>query len=127
MLQTPTRRSPRRLLPVPLRVELGSPHQTELAYALDLSRDGLCVQLPGTVPPGARIRLRFRLPLHALPIEASAEVAWVRPARESPVHFSEAGLRFEEIPPQQRELLDEFVCRAPCYWPGDGRLHSTPA
>lgn len=72
------------------------------AVGSDVSVDGLGVLHDGTaLHTGARVMTEFPLPGIGLPLEIPAEVVWVGEER--------AGLRFAEMDPGLRELVESFV------------------
>ena len=101
------RRSRRRDLRVPLRVEIFG-HQWSCAdpYAINLSSDGMCLQVSRPPRAGERLSVRFRLGPQARTIWADAKVAWVTGEEERApgMHFYEVGLRFLSL--GQRELTE---------------------
>ncbi len=86
-------------LPVKLRVENGAEMEGIL---LDLSEDGLDVLAAQPLCPGATISARFILPDETTEIDLRGEVAWANPNGES-------GVRYTELPDNQRQTLREWV------------------
>jgi hypothetical protein len=86
-------------LPVKLRVENGAEMEGIL---LDLSEDGLDVLAAQPLCPGATIHARFILPDDTTEIDLRGEVAWANPNGES-------GVRYTELPDNQRQTLREWV------------------
>lgn len=68
----------------------------------DVSVEGLGIRLDGDpLAPGSRTVAEFPLPGIGLPLELYAEVVWVDRNR--------AGLRFRDVDPGLRELVESFV------------------
>jgi c-di-GMP-binding flagellar brake protein YcgR len=76
--------------------------QRRRATTEDVSVDGLGILLDGDpLAAGSRAIAEFPLPGIGLPLALSAEVVWVGTDR--------AGLRFEDVDPGLRELVESFV------------------
>ena len=102
----------RRYLRVPVRVEVAATDsQYGSAYAINMSKTGLCLQSAEQYPPGLRLRLRFRLcPINER-VELEAEVIWCTQETDlAPgMTFYEVGVRFLAVPPREHKLLVAFV------------------
>lgn len=73
----------------------------------DFSRQGLGVLLPKPVERGEHVDLTMKVPGDNIPIFATAEVTWARPAEET--GQVGAGLRFLSIKPLDLARLLDFV------------------
>jgi len=73
----------------------------------DFSREGIGVLLPKRVEDKEHLDLTLRVPGDNVPIFATAEVAWTRPAKDRP--GTGAGLRLVTIKPLDLSRLLDFV------------------
>lgn len=71
---------------------------------LDLSEGGLAVQLPDGRRPTGRWQLVFTLPGNDAPLEIPAVLAWEGSGLQ-------AGVRFQQVPPETARLLREWLVR----------------
>lgn len=74
----------------------------------DISRTGLCLEGAVAMARGQSIHLSLELP--SGPVDAVAEVRWVR---QKPDGSSEAGLRFVRISQASLEAIDEVTQERP--------------
>jgi CheY-like chemotaxis protein len=65
--------------------------KTLYVQVINLSQEGMAVELLTAIPPGTHVQVRFDLPENYTTIEACGEVAWC--------HDGRAGIHFQEIPP----------------------------
>lgn len=106
----PPRIDRRRYPRVPVRVEVAATDSGS-AYAINMSKTGLCLQSAEQHAPGQRLRLRFRLCPSNEWVELEAEVVWCTQETDlAPgMTFYEVGVRFLAVPPREHELLVAFV------------------
>ena len=74
------------------------------ASTLNLSRGGMAIRTTTPLDPGAKIRVRFRLPGAAHDIDADGRVVW----QDRRVGM---GVQFETVEPAHQALIDQFVDR----------------
>ena len=94
------RSSPRVVLGIPIAYRFGNTIAT--ALTLNISRGGIAVRTTSPLTPGARIKLRFRLPSGKREVDVEARVAW----SDRRVGM---GLQFEKVEPADQAAVDEFV------------------
>ena len=102
-------------LPVALRVRLAARNEAELAEhrVLNLSRGGLFIRTDNPKPIGTVVRLVLELADGSVAIRAVGEVRYVAlPQSHDPSVIPGMGVRFLELDPRSRELLDR-LCAAP--------------
>ena len=110
----PPRSNSRRNLRVPVRVEVhAAAGDNSHGYAINVSRTGMGLQSTEAYKPGLNLHLRFRLCATDQWIELNSEVIWcMRDSDLSPgMIYYELGVRFVEVPPQVKGLLEAFVER----------------
>ncbi len=73
------------------------------SYILDISIGGVFIETNAKVQIGQRVVLNFSLPSHAHPFMMTGTAAW-----SGPRGF---GVRFDDITPQQKDLLKNYVDR----------------
>jgi uncharacterized protein (TIGR02266 family) len=89
-------------------VTLESDHNFYTGLTRDISAGGLFVATHALRPVGARLRVRFSLPGASAPIEADAEVRWVRDSRFSTLPPG-MGLRFVNVSGAALLAVSRFV------------------
>jgi uncharacterized protein (TIGR02266 family) len=94
------RSSPRVVLGIPIAYRFGNTIAT--ALTLNISRGGIAVRTTSPLTPGARIKLRFRLPSGKREVDVEARVAW----SDRRVGM---GLQFEGVNAADQAAIDEFV------------------
>ena len=94
------RSSPRVVLGIPVAYRSGDTITAVLT--LNISKGGIGIRTMNPLPPGTRVRLRFRLPGARREIEAEAQVTW----SDRRIGM---GLQFEKVPPAEQAAIDEFV------------------
>jgi uncharacterized protein (TIGR02266 family) len=117
--RTQPQRRPRRVLRVPLRVEVsGLPWPAVDEYAINLSCNGMCLQTAEPGKQGERLTLSFSLAPKSRTIRTEAEIAWVtcEEDRVPCMHFYEMGVRFLELGDQEHEEIARFVENTVNYW-----------
>lgn len=75
-----------------------------LGRTLDLSRDGLRLELDHAIPLRSRVRLHLALGERLLRLDG-----WVRSARVTGPRTAEMCVEFLGVTPEQRATLDEFL------------------
>jgi uncharacterized protein (TIGR02266 family) len=94
------RTSPRVVLGIPVAYRYGN--TIAAALTLNLSRGGVAIRTTSPLEPGAKLRVRLRLPGSKRDIDAEARVAWT----DRRVGM---GLQFERVEPTDQRAIDEFV------------------
>jgi uncharacterized protein (TIGR02266 family) len=94
------RSSPRVVLGIPVAYRYGN--TIAAALTLNLSRGGVAIRTTSPLEPGAKARVRFRLPGGRREIEADTRVAW----SDRRVGM---GLRFERVDPEDQQGIHGFV------------------
>lgn len=94
-------------------VEIEVQYRTEQeflsAYSRNISGGGIFVWTPQPLPPNHAVHLRFSLPGIAHPFEVSGIVVWSNPGSSRSFLPSGMGIKFVDLDPRSRELIDEFV------------------
>lgn len=87
-------------------------HNFYTGLTQDISSGGIFVATSIMYRVGDRLRIRFSLPGRPQPIEAEAEVRWVRDPRAMKTDSPEGiGLRFVELPSDAKSEISEFLSR----------------
>jgi uncharacterized protein (TIGR02266 family) len=96
------RRSPRVVMGIPVAFR----HADTIAAAvtLNLGKGGIAIRTATPLEPGARARVRFRVPNSKRDVDADARVTW----SDRQVGM---GLEFERVEPADQRAIDEFVDR----------------
>ncbi len=94
------RGSQRVVLGIPVAYHFGA--TIAAALTLNLSKGGLGIRTMSPLPPGSKVRARFRLPGSSDDIEAESRVAW----SDRRVGM---GLQFEKVDAPAQTAIDEFV------------------
>jgi c-di-GMP-binding flagellar brake protein YcgR len=84
--------------------EVGQPRELTLGRTLDLSHDGVRIQLDHPVLLRSRVRLALALENHIIEAEAS-----VRDVEEYDDNTVAVGVKFHDLSPADQERLDEFL------------------
>lgn len=102
---------PRREVKTLTRIEVVEKEasSTMLGHSVNLSSTGMLLQVDGTLPPAARLMLQFFLEDPVLPIRVRSEVVRAEFTGGTPRY----GVRFMDLPNEQRSRIDSFVRRAP--------------
>jgi uncharacterized protein (TIGR02266 family) len=96
------RGSPRVVLGIPAAYRFGN--TIAAALTLNLSKGGVAIRTMSPLQPGAKAKVRFRLPGTKRDIEAESRIAW----SDRRIGM---GLQFEKVDPVDQEAIDEFVDR----------------
>jgi len=99
------RQSPR--LKYEASVELESDDRFYTGFSRNISGGGLFVAVASPPPVGTRLTVRFRLPTHPDPVEAEAEVRWVRDG--SGDLMPGMGVRFLSLPDRVSAAIDQYL------------------
>ena len=94
------RTGPRVVLGIPIAYRFGNTIAT--ALTLNISRGGIAIRTTSPLAPGAKIKIRFRLPSGKREVDVEARVAWT----DRRVGM---GLQFEGINAADQAAIDEFV------------------
>lgn len=97
LMKCECRRSRRVAVEFPVSI-LGANGKAQPAVTSDISEGGMAVRLPRLCKKGSPVQLRFTLPGTDTVVECRAELAWHNAQ-------SEAGFRFVQLSPEQREQL----------------------
>jgi CheY-like chemotaxis protein len=106
-----------RLTSIPVRRELRTLTKLEvtlqnegfflLGHSINISANGMLVQVEHLLPPEAKVRLNFYLPAEALPMSVSALVIRAEFNGSSPRY----GMLFSELVGEARERIEHYVRR----------------
>ncbi|MBP7125532.1 TIGR02266 family protein [Myxococcota bacterium] len=99
------RQSPR--LQYEASVELESDDRFYTGFSRNISTGGLFIAVPSPPPVGTRLTVRFRLPTLQDPVEAEAEVRWVRDG--SGELMPGMGVRFLSLPDRVSQAIDQYL------------------
>jgi len=94
------RGSPRVVLGIPASYRFGN--TIAAALTLNISRGGIAIRTTSPLEPGAKARVRFRLPGSKRDIEADGRIAW----SDRRVGM---GIQFERVDPADQTAVDDFV------------------
>ncbi|HEY3595130.1 MAG TPA: TIGR02266 family protein [Polyangiaceae bacterium] len=101
---------------VELEVTLESEHNFYLGLTENLSEGGLFIATHTLRPMGSKVTVSLKLPNSPEPINATGTVRWVRQYSETSDTGPGMGVRFEELPPQQVNVIRDFLAaRAPLF------------
>jgi uncharacterized protein (TIGR02266 family) len=91
-----------RRVPFVAKIEAEAAGKPYLAEARNISTGGMLIRTTSTLPEGHVLHLRFTLPGTDREIYATAVVQHISPE-------SYMGVRFDQIPPADREAIREYV------------------
>lgn len=102
---------PRRVLKTLTRIEVveAEASSTILGHSVNLSATGMLLQVDEKLPPAARLMLQFFLEDPVLPIRVRSEVVRAEFTGGTPRY----GVRFMDLPNEQRSRIDTFVRQIP--------------
>jgi uncharacterized protein (TIGR02266 family) len=84
--------------------------KTHAAHSRNISLGGIFIDTEMTLPFGARVLLRFRVPTQTEPIEVEGQVRWAGSSEEEPSERG-IGLRFEGLRARDVWALNKFFDR----------------
>jgi uncharacterized protein (TIGR02266 family) len=93
---------------VTLGVDYISADRTGTGKTLDLSQDGMFIVTPQPPEVGTHLILHFALP-DSEPLEATAQVVWVRTPGEEHPYPTGMAVQFLKLPPEARPAIAAFV------------------
>jgi uncharacterized protein (TIGR02266 family) len=105
----PTERRSAERIPIETDVALGGQGRVQVGVAHDVSPGGLFVSAYAPMPLGARVSLRFRLPIGQ--VVGTGVVRWVREGR--PGHIAGMGIELVELDEVDRDVLRRFCGTRP--------------
>ncbi len=94
------RSSPRVTLGIPIQYRYGN--TIAAALTLNLSHGGIAIRTTSPLPPGAKIKVRFRVPGASADVDADGRVAW----SDRRVGM---GVQFEAVDAAHQAVVDAFV------------------
>ena len=102
---------PRRVVKTLTRIEVveKDASSTILGHSVNLSATGMLLQVDEKLPPAARLMLQFFLEDPVLPIRVRSEVVRAEFTGGTPRY----GVRFMDLPNEQRSRIDTFVRQIP--------------
>ncbi len=101
------RRCPRHSLKVPVKYFLADLKIGRPAFALDVSIDGISLDLPEKLGVGQTLRLNLLSPPRT-PIEMTAQAVWINPPpRKGDTYRS--GMRIVKLSPENRKKLEDLL------------------
>lgn len=105
----PNRRKYLRLA-VPLKVLYRKQEETKQdrsANSIDLSAEGVRLNLPDRLHPGDRLELRLELPKASNPVHVVGEVVWANEAKEGGF---DTGIRFYQFEEDNKNTFLKYFC-----------------
>jgi uncharacterized protein (TIGR02266 family) len=100
-----------------VEVSLEGDHNFFVGFSENISEGGLFVATHSLREIGSIIRLTFRLPDRALPIEVEAVVRWLRLFNDGSDVPPGLGLQFVDLSDEDAHTIRAFVeRRAPLFW-----------
>ena len=100
-----------------VEVSLEGDHNFFVGFSENISEGGLFVATHSLREIGSIIRLTFRLPDRALPIEVEAVVRWLRLFNDGSDVPPGLGLQFVDLSDEHAHAIRAFVeRRAPLFW-----------
>ncbi len=101
------RRCPRRSIKVPVKYFLEDLKTGRAAFALDVSADGISLDLPEKLGVGETLRLNL-LSAAGTPIEMTAQTVWINPPpRKGDTYRS--GMRIVKLSPENKKKLEDLL------------------
>ena len=94
---------------VNLEVQFRSAEDFVAAYAKKISGGGLFIQTATPLALNQAVHLRFTLPGMAEPFELKGLVVWTNPFASQAAFPTGMGIKFLELEPHQRTIIDDFV------------------
>ena len=79
------------------------------AYAKKIGGGGLFIQTAKPLALNQEVHLRFTLPGVATPFELRGLVVWANPFASLTAFPTGMGIKFLDLDPQQKTMLDDFV------------------
>jgi hypothetical protein len=105
------RRCPRLSLKVPVKYFLANLKNARAAFALDVSEDGISLDLPEKLGVGQILRVNILHP-RGNPIEMTAEAVWINPPpRKGETYRS--GMKIVKLSPENKKRLEDLL-GGPC-------------
>ena len=104
LMKSERRRNARVAVEIPVIMRNLSGGTNIKVTTVDLSEGGLAIHLPQGRRPASRWQLVFTLPGHNAPLEIPAVLAWEGSG-------AQAGVRFQQVPPETARLLREWLSR----------------
>jgi uncharacterized protein (TIGR02266 family) len=90
-----------------LNVEVSCDGQNLTGRSLNLSLGGMFVECARTLPIGAPVTLRFKVPTQPEPIEVAGEVRWIVPPQVAAAQVG-LGVRFQGLRARDVWALNRF-------------------
>ncbi len=101
------RRCPRHLMKVPVTYFLANLKTGRAAFALDVSEDGISLDLPERLGVGQTLRLNLLQP-SGDPIALAAQAVWINaPPRKGETYRS--GMKIVKLSPENRKRLEDLL------------------
>jgi DNA-binding response OmpR family regulator len=104
LMKSERRRNTRVAVEFPVTLIMQDKSSETQAVTSDVSEGGMAIQVAQRPPRAKSIRVRFTLPATDTAIESAAELAWQGTG-------SQAGLRFVDLPLNQRDMLRAWLAR----------------
>jgi two-component system, chemotaxis family, chemotaxis protein CheY len=80
-----------------------------LGKTLNVSMNGLLIEIESSLPVGRAVEVEFFLPDDAQPLRVTGRV--IRRAQELDLYHPAFGIRFEEMSDRDRDRIDEFIAK----------------
>jgi uncharacterized protein (TIGR02266 family) len=94
------RSSPRVVLGIPIQYRFGN--TIAAALTLNLGHGGIAIRTTSPLESGSKVKVRFRMPVSKIDIDAEGRVAW----HDRRVGM---GIQFETVDPASQTIIDNFV------------------
>jgi hypothetical protein len=101
-------------LPVQYRFT-GAPSQWRADQSIDVSQNGVRIALSASVPVGAEVELKIKLPNTSGTVNLCGTVIWVHPSKSGPPGTFECGIAFESLRKvSQKDKIISFMVNRFC-------------
>jgi len=104
-----------------LKIGLNTTHNFYTGFTGNISEGGLFIATEAPMDIGSIVSLRFTLPGSSIEIDVNGEVRWIKDqAAAGSGSLPGMGIRFIDLDPKNRKLIEEFVKkREPEFYPDD--------
>ena len=101
------RRYPRS--PVVIKVDYTTVDSFFSEFSRNINEGGIFIETPKPHEPGTAIELVFSLPESGRKINVQGEVVWTREEGDEPDEMAGMGIRFHDLSPEDKELINTVV------------------
>lgn len=95
--------------PVSLAVHYRTKGSFLMSYSLNLSKGGIFLETPNTLPLGTTLQVRFTVPGANAPIELESQVVWVRETTSEEGFPPGLGLQFNQLESNIGVVIDGLI------------------